>query len=83
MRGARPRDRDLECPRRSDRSHTRLAFADALQQGASQFEQQAGKLKRKFWLQNLKVSTALLANPLIGTSKDTEVILILNSMFLQ
>ncbi|ENN71873.1 hypothetical protein YQE_11488, partial [Dendroctonus ponderosae] len=28
--------------------------ADALQQGASQFEQQAGKLKRKFWLQNLK-----------------------------
>ncbi|KAL9700606.1 hypothetical protein quinque_004047 [Culex quinquefasciatus] len=31
--------------------------ADALQQGASQFEQQAGKLKRKFWLQNLKVST--------------------------
>lgn len=30
--------------------------ADALQQGASQFEQQAGKLKRKFWLQNLKVS---------------------------
>jgi len=28
---------------------------DALQQGASQFEQQAGKLKRKFWLQNLKV----------------------------
>lgn len=32
--------------------------ADALQQGASQFEQQAGKLKRKFWLQNLKVCTA-------------------------
>ena len=30
--------------------------ADALQQGASEFEQQAGKLKRKFWLQNLKVS---------------------------
>lgn len=29
--------------------------ADALQQGASQFEQQAGKLKNKFWLQNLKV----------------------------
>ncbi|KAF9813799.1 hypothetical protein SFRURICE_007954 [Spodoptera frugiperda] len=29
--------------------------ADALQQGASQFEQQAGKLKSKFWLQNLKV----------------------------
>jgi hypothetical protein len=30
-------------------------ISDALQQGASQFEQQAGKLKRKFWLQNLKV----------------------------
>lgn len=29
--------------------------ADALQQGASQFEQQAGKLKRKFWWKNLKV----------------------------
>lgn len=34
--------------------------ADALQQGASQFEQQAGKLKRKFWLQNLKVNHYLL-----------------------
>uniref|UniRef100_A0A182NM06 V-SNARE coiled-coil homology domain-containing protein n=1 Tax=Anopheles dirus TaxID=7168 RepID=A0A182NM06_9DIPT len=33
--------------------------ADALQQGASQFEQQAGKLKRKFWLQNLKVGIIL------------------------
>lgn len=33
--------------------------ADALQQGASQFEQQAGKLKRKFWLQNLKVCAGL------------------------
>ncbi|KAI1301837.1 Vesicle-associated membrane protein 2 [Halotydeus destructor] len=29
--------------------------ADALQQGASQFEQQASKLKRKFWWQNLKM----------------------------
>ncbi|KRT81234.1 hypothetical protein AMK59_6180 [Oryctes borbonicus] len=29
--------------------------ADALQQGASQFEQQAKNLKRKFWLQNLKM----------------------------
>uniref|UniRef100_A0A1B0DBZ6 Uncharacterized protein n=1 Tax=Phlebotomus papatasi TaxID=29031 RepID=A0A1B0DBZ6_PHLPP len=35
--------------------------ADALQQGASQFEQQAGKLKRKFWLQNLKVIVFLKA----------------------
>lgn len=43
--------------------------ADALQQGASQFEQQAGKLKRKFWLQNLKVTryitTALTISILI------------------
>ena len=30
-------------------------FADALQHGASQFEQQAGKLKRKYWWKNLKV----------------------------
>ncbi|KAL7641598.1 UNVERIFIED_CONTAM: hypothetical protein RMT77_007471 [Armadillidium vulgare] len=29
--------------------------ADALQQGASQFEQQAGKLKRKMWWKNLKM----------------------------
>lgn len=30
-------------------------YIDALQQGASQFEQQAKSLKNKFWLQNLKV----------------------------
>jgi hypothetical protein len=35
------------------------SVSDALQQGASQFEQQAGKLKRKFWLQNLKVGIEL------------------------
>ena len=29
--------------------------ADALQMGASQFEQQAGKLKRKYWWKNLKM----------------------------
>lgn len=29
--------------------------AEALQQGASQFEQQAGKLKRKFWWKNCKM----------------------------
>ncbi|KAI0981617.1 hypothetical protein GJ496_010386 [Pomphorhynchus laevis] len=28
--------------------------ADALQYGAAQFEQQAGKLKRKYWWKNLK-----------------------------
>lgn len=31
--------------------------ADALQQGASQFEVHATKLKRKYWWQNLKVSS--------------------------
>ncbi|XP_050434550.1 neuronal synaptobrevin-like [Adelges cooleyi] len=41
-------DRDQKLSELDDR-------ADALQQGASQFEQQAGKLKRKFWLQNLKM----------------------------
>ncbi|XP_012275635.1 vesicle-associated membrane protein 2 isoform X2 [Orussus abietinus] len=29
--------------------------ADALQQGAAQFEQHAGKLKRKYWWKNLKM----------------------------
>jgi len=29
--------------------------ADALQQGASQFEQQAGKLKNKYWWKNMKM----------------------------
>ncbi|CAG9091870.1 hypothetical protein JYU34_009876 [Plutella xylostella] len=29
--------------------------ADALQHGAEQFEQQAGKLKRKYWWQNMKM----------------------------
>lgn len=39
--------------------------ADALQQGASQFEQQAGKLKRKFWLQNLKVCSISILSVII------------------
>ncbi|RWS17961.1 vesicle-associated membrane protein 3-like isoform X4 [Dinothrombium tinctorium] len=38
--------------------------ADALQQGASQFEQQAGKLKRKYWWKNLKVT--FLSSRLFG-----------------
>lgn len=33
--------------------------ADALQIGASQFEQQAGKLKRKYWWKNLKMMIIL------------------------
>ena len=37
--------------------------ADALQDGASQFEKQAGKLKNKFWLQNLKY---IIACAIIG-----------------
>jgi hypothetical protein len=34
-----------------------IIFADALRMGASAFEQQAARLKRKFWWQNLKVKT--------------------------
>lgn len=37
--------------------------ADALQQGASQFEVHATKLKRKYWWQNIKVSLFLLTLP--------------------
>jgi vesicle-associated membrane protein 2 len=37
--------------------------ADALQDGASQFEKQAGKLKNKFWLQNMKF---LIAGGVVG-----------------
>lgn len=40
---------------------------DALQQGASQFEQQAGKLKRKFWWKNLKVKLFSSINPGFNT----------------
>ncbi|XP_049886192.1 vesicle-associated membrane protein 2-like isoform X2 [Pectinophora gossypiella] len=41
-------DRDAKLSELDDR-------ADALQHGASQFEQQAKSLKNKFWLQNLKM----------------------------
>ncbi|KPJ17926.1 Vesicle-associated membrane protein 2 [Papilio machaon] len=41
-------DRDAKLSELDDR-------ANALQQGASQFEQQAKSLKNKFWLQNLKM----------------------------
>ena len=37
--------------------------ADALQDGASQFEKQAGKLKNKFWLQNIKF---IVAGAIVG-----------------
>ncbi|KAH9644012.1 hypothetical protein HF086_004273 [Spodoptera exigua] len=43
-------DRDVKLSELDDR-------ADALQYGASQFEQQAKSLKNKFWLQNLKVKS--------------------------
>lgn len=33
--------------------------ADALQQGASQFEQQAGRLKRKYWWKDMKMMAIL------------------------
>ncbi|GAU98003.1 hypothetical protein RvY_09208 [Ramazzottius varieornatus] len=35
--------------------------ADALQQGAAQFETSAGKLKRKYWWKNLKMMGILIA----------------------
>ncbi|KAL4717271.1 hypothetical protein ACJJTC_017158 [Scirpophaga incertulas] len=41
-------ERDVKLSELDDR-------ADALQYGASQFEQQAKSLKNKFWLQNLKM----------------------------
>lgn len=47
--------------------------ADALQMGAAQFEQQAGKLKRKYWWKNLKmmiiigVICAIILIIIIGT----------------
>jgi predicted negative regulator of RcsB-dependent stress response len=37
--------------------------ADALQDGASQFEKSAGKLKNKFWMENLK---SIVAGTVIG-----------------
>lgn len=53
--------------------------ADALQDGASQFEKQAGKLKNKFWLQNIKfivagaiVSLILLIMLYFKFSDDTQ-----------
>ena len=33
--------------------------ADALQDGSAQFEKQAGALKNKFWLENLKSSISI------------------------
>jgi len=50
-----------------------LAFADALQQGASQFEQQAGKLKRKFWLQNLKVSVKFYKRNIYDSNRNLNI----------
>lgn len=37
--------------------------ADALQDGASQFEKSAGKLKNKFWVENMK---AIVAGAVVG-----------------
>jgi len=45
-------ERDQKLSELDDRSH-------ALQAGASQFEQQAGKLKRKYWYQNMKMMVIL------------------------
>ncbi|CAG0901493.1 unnamed protein product [Darwinula stevensoni] len=42
-----------------------MSYSDALQQGASQFEQSAGKLKRKYWWKNLKMWLILIAIVLV------------------
>lgn len=58
--------------------------ADALQQGASQFEQQAGKLKRKFWLQNLKVNHYLrwcLSHWSIGPLSRSNLLLFIVNLY--
>ncbi|XP_050434552.1 synaptobrevin-1-like isoform X2 [Adelges cooleyi] len=49
--------------------------ADVLQQGASQFEQHATKLKRKMWWKNLKMMI------LLGTIVAVLLILIVWSLF--
>merc|ERR1712110_1273391 len=51
-------DRDIKLSELDDR-------ADALQQGASQFETQAAKLKRKYWWKNMKMWLILIAIGLI------------------
>jgi len=47
-------DRDIKLSELDDR-------ADALQQGASQFETQAAKLKRKYWWKNMKMWLIMIA----------------------
>jgi len=47
-------DRDIKLSELDDR-------ADALQQGASQFETQAAKLKRKYWWKNMQMWIILIA----------------------
>jgi hypothetical protein len=39
----------------SKRARTRMFIADALQEGASQFEKSAAHLKRKYWWKNIKM----------------------------
>merc|ERR1712142_151950 len=47
-------ERDIKLSELDDR-------ADALQQGASQFETQAAKLKRKYWWKNMKMWLIMIA----------------------
>ena len=61
--------------------------ADALHQGASQFETQAAKLKNKFWLENMKYMIALgiVALIVIGVAvckSETSVIIDLAERFI-
>ncbi|XP_076804133.1 vesicle-associated membrane protein 3-like isoform X3 [Clavelina lepadiformis] len=50
-------DKVLERDQKLSEIHDR---ADALQQGASQFETQAAKLKRKYWWKNCKMWAILI-----------------------
>jgi predicted RNase H-like nuclease (RuvC/YqgF family) len=52
--------------------------ADALQMGASQFEQSAGALKRKFWWKNLKMM--LILGAVIGILVIAIIVWIVNSV---
>lgn len=52
--------------------------ADALQMGASQFEQSAGALKRKYWWKNLKMM--LILGGVIGILVIVVIVWIVNSV---
>lgn len=46
-----------------------ISFVDKLQHNAAQFEQHAGKLKRKYWWKNMKVNAQIFFLFLFVSSK--------------